>query len=306
MDLVDVNLNLLVPLQALLHERSITAAARQLGLSQPATSHALARCRRLFGDELLHRVGREYELTPRALALLEPLDEILSKIRGTVLEPVVFDPATTRRTFTVAATNPTLAVVGPRLLELLSERAPYARLRLLSNYGGTADELLQSADVDVALVPDVLPTGHPRRRLYTDRWVLVADARRADLPERFTVDVLGSLPCAVFEDGAARILPERNLEANGVPRQARVYYSDFLLAPMLLLDTRMVGILQERLARHLATHLPLRIEPLPIDTTRLGIDEVWNPRAAHDEAAQWLRRTLREATGPLREPGSQA
>ncbi|MPY56172.1 LysR family transcriptional regulator [Streptomyces spongiae] len=302
MDLVDVNLNLLVPLQALLRERSITGAARRLGLSQPATSHALARCRRLFGDELLHRVGRGYELTPRALSLQAPLDDILTKVRGTVLDPAVFDPATTCRTFTVAGANSTLTVVGPRLMELLSHRAPHARLRLLSNYTGSPDELLRSVDVDVVLVPDVLPTAHTRRHLYTDRWVLVADARRTDVPDRFTLDAIGDLPCAVFEDGPARVLPERTLEANGVRRQVRVQYSDFLLAPMLLLDTRMVGILQERLARRLAAHLPLRIEPLPIATTNLCIDEVWNPRADQDAAARWLRRTLREATAPLRRP----
>ncbi|WP_270938829.1 LysR family transcriptional regulator, partial [Falsiroseomonas oryzae] len=57
MRLQDIDLNLLVALDALLAERSVTRAARRLGLGQPATSAALARLRVLFGDPLLLRSG---------------------------------------------------------------------------------------------------------------------------------------------------------------------------------------------------------------------------------------------------------
>ena len=70
MSLRDVDLNLLVTLEALLRERNVTRAGHVLGASQPAMSAALARLRDMFGDQLLMRVGREYRLTPLARDLI--------------------------------------------------------------------------------------------------------------------------------------------------------------------------------------------------------------------------------------------
>ncbi|MGV9548547.1 LysR family transcriptional regulator [Streptomyces ardesiacus] len=127
--LASVNLNLLVPLLALLEERSVTKAAERVGLSQPAMSHALTRMRRLLGDDLVVRHGSGVTLTPHALELVGPLRSALQQTARLVNFPV-FDPATDRRIITVAMTTSTAFVVGPRLTRLVGERAPHATLRL--------------------------------------------------------------------------------------------------------------------------------------------------------------------------------
>ena len=98
MNLASLDLNLLVALDALLREASVSRAAERIGLSQPATSHALRRLRDLMGDPLLVRAGPRMELTPRAEALREPLAAALAQVQGLFAEEA-FDPAVSRRRF---------------------------------------------------------------------------------------------------------------------------------------------------------------------------------------------------------------
>ncbi|MEZ4251049.1 MAG: LysR family transcriptional regulator [Polyangiales bacterium] len=121
--LASLDLNLLVALDALLQEGSVTRAARRLGLSQPATSHALARLRELFGDPLLVRVGRGLAPTPRAEALRAPLERVLADVRRLLRERPAFDPATSRRRFVLLCPD-LLAPLLPELLTVLEHDAP--------------------------------------------------------------------------------------------------------------------------------------------------------------------------------------
>ena len=94
------DMNLLIALDALLREKSVTRAGERIYLSQSAMSGALQRLRDHFGDELLVRVGRELELTPRAEALVEPIRDILLRVQAALEEPS-FEPATAMRTFSI-------------------------------------------------------------------------------------------------------------------------------------------------------------------------------------------------------------
>ena len=96
MNLSSLDLNLLVALDALLREANVSRAAMRIGLSQPATSHALQRLREVFGDPLLVRAGVRMELTPRALALRGPLAQTLEQVRG-LFVPDAFDAARSER-----------------------------------------------------------------------------------------------------------------------------------------------------------------------------------------------------------------
>lgn len=109
-------------LRALLVERNVTRAGESVGLSQPATSAVLARLRRRFGDQLLIRVGRDYELTPLAAGLLSRIEsatEALERVFGDD-----FDPATTNRQFSLALSDYTVAILFEELNRILAEEAP--------------------------------------------------------------------------------------------------------------------------------------------------------------------------------------
>src|SRR5690348_10719963 len=118
--LAGIDLNLLVVLRALLGERHVTRAARRVGLSQSATSHALARLRELYGDPLLVRRGKELVLTPRALRLLPTLERGLSDLKAVVDAEPAFDPRSSRHRFAIGMADYGQAVTLAPLLAALA------------------------------------------------------------------------------------------------------------------------------------------------------------------------------------------
>src|SRR5215468_10963559 len=99
MNLGGLDLNLLVALDALLSERSVTRAAQRIGLSQPAMSNALARLRHLLDDPVLVRTGRGMEATARALELAAPIHQLLQDVRRALSPPPSFDATTSTHCF---------------------------------------------------------------------------------------------------------------------------------------------------------------------------------------------------------------
>ncbi|CAL9395852.1 LysR substrate-binding domain-containing protein [Streptomyces sp. enrichment culture] len=292
--LASVNLNLLVPLLALLEERSVTRAAARVGLSQPAMSHALARMRRLLDDDLVVRQGPGVTLTPKATQLLAPLRSVLQQTAHIVDLPS-FDPATDHRVVTVAMTNSTAFVMGPHLIRLVSERAPGVTLRLRTITVPT-EATFTDQGVDVVLISEAHFAPHPRERLYDDRVVVVAgaDAR----PEESTLDLLTGRPHIVV-DTERRVFPYSVLEDHGVPYRVGLRVSDFLLVPVLVARAGGVALFRYRVAAAMRTLADLRIEEFPFPLPGLGIDMVWNPRSGDQEFVAWFRTLLRDAAAQL-------
>src|SRR4051812_45004924 len=131
MNLRNVDLNLLVVLDALLAERNVSRAGRRLGLSQPAASSSLARLRKMFGDPLLVRQGREFTLTAEAERLVQPVREILNLVERTIEQRPEFDPSTDRRTFSISASDyATLVLLSPFVRAAAAE-APGVTIHVL-------------------------------------------------------------------------------------------------------------------------------------------------------------------------------
>jgi len=250
--LASVDLNLLVALRALLRHRSVTQAAAEVGVSQPAMSNMLRRLRHLLGDELLIRVGKTYELTARASALLEPLERALRTIDNEVVRAPVFTPGESRRTFTVASSNAAAATVLSGLVRKLGVEAPHAALQLLPLVPSSAQLL-----GDTLRIPDLV-----------------------------------RLPHIVFDMDGVSVSAELTLRAVVPDRRVQATVSDFLSIPFLLRGTTMISVLQGRVARLLSAHGLVRVLGCPVQLPALGIDMVWNPRGTTDPAYAWLRRQL--------------
>ena len=171
-----LDLNLLVALDALLQERNISRAAEKVHLSQPAMSNALARLREYFGDELLTPMGRQMVLTPRAESLQQPVREILLRVDSDVVAPAVFDPATSIRSFSMLVSDFTTTVFMPPLLRALYARAPGVQIHLRPQ-ARTPHELLEEGEADFLIIPmqyvsslhpcvPLFPGGHPKCPTY--------------------------------------------------------------------------------------------------------------------------------------------
>ncbi|MGN3954144.1 LysR family transcriptional regulator [Streptomyces sp. WAC8370] len=292
--LASVNLNLLVPLLALLEERSVTKAAERVGLSQPAMSHALTRMRRLLGDDLVVRHGSGVTLTPHALELVGPLRSALQQTARLVSFPV-FDPATDKRIITVAMTTSTAFVVGPRLTRLVGERAPHATLRLRTITVPTETTFTEQG-VDVVLISEGHFSPYPRERLYDDRVVVVA---APDTPaEADALELLTTQPHVVV-DTDRRVFPYSVLEDKGIPYRVGQLSSDFLLVPFLVARAGGVALLRHQVAVTMRRLSDLRIEEFPFPLPGLGIDMVWNPRLTDQHFVTWLRALLQEVAEGL-------
>jgi DNA-binding transcriptional LysR family regulator len=303
--LASVNLNLLVPLLALVEERSVTRAASRVGLTQPAMSHALVRIRRLLDDEVLVRQGARMVLTPRAAELAEPLRQAIQQTARVVDFPG-FDPATDRRVITIAMTTSTAFVIGSGIARLLAVRAPGATLRVRTitalSYGPLLageglDPLFTGEGVDVLLLAEGFASPLPRERLYDDRWVVVATP---DAPAGANaLELLTTLPHVSFDASPQRLVPYTVLDEHRVPYTVRQLVSDSLLVPYLAASSGGVAVNRLRVATVMSGQFGLRIEEFPFPLPGLGIDMVWNPRLSDRGFVAWLRQLLVDAAAAL-------
>ena len=300
-DLAAVDLNLLVPLMALLEERSVTRAAARIGLSQPAMSHTLARLRRLLGDDLLVRHGSAMMLTPHAGELIAPLRHVLDQTARVVRFPG-FDPATDERVITVSLTASTAIVVGGHVARLVAERAPHATLRLLTT--ALPDETAFTDEgADVVLASRPLRSAPRRERLYDDRYVVIA-SRDAAPADATALDLLRSLPHVMWEAARQRVQPYAVLEEHGVEYVVGQVVQENFLIPPLVAQVGGVAVHRHRIATSMSKRFPLRIEKFPFPIPGLGMDMVLNPRLTDDGFVVWLRGVLRDAAAEVVEPGS--
>lgn len=280
------NLDLLVHLQALLSERSVTRAAERLHLSQPALSRSLARLRDLFQDRLLERSGDRMLLTPRAEALEAPLRALLCSAADLV-RPAAFDPASAERTFHGVLPDVLATALLPPLLGRLRERAPGCRLRL-HPWQPTAD----ADGLDFVITSH--PEFYPRLRmepLYEDADVLAfrspppAEASILDLPH-----------VAVTPAGHSADPVDVWLATHGLRRAIAVTVPHYLLAAQLLAAGDFVAVLPSRLVRALDLRYAEIDLPQPPDRMWL----LYPPAHAGDPASVWLRALFAEVarSGP--------
>src|SRR6516162_1193648 len=294
--LANLDMNLLVSLDALLQERSVSRAAERLGLSQPSLSASLARLRRHFRDDLLARVGNRYELTPLAAQLAEQTTSALAAVARVFASEPDFDPATSEREFTVLISDYAIAVLGPPLAALL-QQAPHVRLRLHQLPVSAVDDAAQALrDVDAMVLPHGFLSDLPSQQLFTDRWVCIVAADHPGIGDKLTMTDLEELPMVVAHHEPASYTPAgKQLSMLGVQPRVQLVAETFLALPFLVAAGNGVALIQERLARQLAPAVPIRILPCPFEATPLIEALWWHPMYARDAGHRWLRQLFADA-----------
>jgi DNA-binding transcriptional LysR family regulator len=309
MPLRGFDLNLIPALNALLEERNVTRAAERLSMGQPAMSAALARLRRHFDDPLLVRTGHTYQLSTLADSLVEPLREAMAALDAATNGQRTFDPATDVRSFTIATSDYVALVFLRPLLARLAHEAPAVRLRLVPITLGMDDALGRGA-LDLVLLPMELAGGlHrlPRKALFEDRFVLAADRdnplpagiialddnddQRLDHRPAIDLELVKKLPFVALA-GQMPPLVELRLKEQNIELRIDVSTEAFVIAPMLLRDTPLVTLVQERLARLVADQAHLRLYHSPVDVGKIVEAMFWAARVTNDPAHRWLRTQL--------------
>ncbi|GAA3929235.1 LysR family transcriptional regulator [Actinoplanes auranticolor] len=281
-----IDLNLLAALDALLAERNVTRAGRRLGLSQPAMSEALARLRRHFGDQLLVRVGNNYELTPLGVGLRATSAAAMQLVERTFTAAQGFDPEACEREFVLLASDYAAAVLGPPLMRAVRRASTVARLRL-DHLPASTPSRTRAPD-GLVLPRSMAPPGMAGTTLFHDRWVCLAAADNPAVRGELSVEKLAMLPWVVHQDMRAHHPVLTDLRARGLTPEARFSVGGFHLLPELVRGTDHVCLIQERLAVRVAG-ADLRILEVPFDLPPVVETLWWDPAHTHDPSHRWLR-----------------
>lgn len=291
-----LDLNLLRVLHAVLTEKSATAAAKRLHVTQSAISNALGRLREALGDPLVVRSARGLTPTPRA----QELEPVLAKIMAALVElsgsGAQFDPATTPREFTIACADYCTAVLGPSLVELMTARAPLAKLRFVPLEQLVTTEGLAS-DIDLHLgMPSKVPAGCASSTLFEDRFVCLVDPRRVPATRRLSLKAyLAARHVRVRVLGATRDAVDLALAERGLARNVALTVPHFSVVPLMVERAGYVATLSERLARtQCSRHAVALCEP-PIALGKRPTRMIWHARTETDAGARFLRALVREA-----------
>jgi DNA-binding transcriptional LysR family regulator len=223
-NLARLDLNLLVALDALLQERSVTRAAERMGLSQPAVSAQLSRLRRHFHDELLARAGNQYRLTPLAVQLKERVRVALAGAERVFAAEPDFDPASSTREFSLLMSDYGIAVLGPSIATLLTAEAPGTRLRFPANTPQMVDSATQVlVNVDLLVIPHGFVEDLSHHDLYLDEWVCLVAADNPEVGESPTVEQLRTMPWVVTYHGPTASTPAaRQMRMLGIEPHVQV------------------------------------------------------------------------------------
>jgi DNA-binding transcriptional LysR family regulator len=294
MNLKSLDLNLLVALDALLLEANVSRAAMRIGLSQPATSHALQRLRDLMGDPLLVRVGPRMELTPRAQALRGPLAQALDQVRG-LFVPDDFDAASSDRRFRLMMPDLAVELLVPPLMAKVTELAPNVRLDVVPWRGPAIFTSEFARTIDLVISIGDAFKGFHRQLLYIDRDALAVRRSHPSGTRLSRRDVfLNARHVAVVIRGQSTDLIDDWLRTKGIERRIALVVPGYIEALHIVARTDLVAFVPNRLIGALAKPLMLKAVRPPLDP---GIDEqfmFYPTRAQFDPGSIWLRKLMLE------------
>lgn len=295
MSLRGLDLDLLLTLDALLAERSVTAAGRRLSLSQPAVSARLARLREAFGDRLFLATRRGLSPTPRALEIEAPLRQALDALGG-LLDSSPFDPSSAIRRFRIAASDALHAAVTVPLAAALQATCPGLSFALLTPDLASLDRRLTAGEIDLALAtPSLTPASARNAPLFADTFRCVARPGHPAFADGLTLDAFCAADHLLVspEGGGFRGAVDGALDAMGRRRRVRLSVPSFLLVPDLLRRSDLVATVPARMAGVWSGSLAQAAPPL--DVPPFPVSLCWSPRVDRDPGHAWLRARLVES-----------
>jgi LysR family transcriptional regulator, nod-box dependent transcriptional activator len=289
-----LDLNLLVALDALLDERSVSLAAERIFLSQSATSSALGRLREFFGDDLLVVKGRQMVLTARAEQLVEPVRAVLDQIRTTISVSPTFDPATCDRTLRIMASDYVTEVLLSQAFASIAEVAPLMRFEIQPMTEGPVDSL-ERGFIDLLITVDFgMTADHPSQILFDDDYVVIGCANNPAMKGPMTKELyleLGHVTCR-FSKGRVPAFDDWFMRRQKQQRRIEIVSPSFLSIPGLVAGSKRIATIHRRLAVRIADKLPLIVRELPLAMPSIREGAQWHLSNNNDAAIRWFVEKL--------------
>ena len=303
-----LDLNLLRVFDEVMTERSLTRAAHNLSMTQPAVSNALRRLREVLGDELVRRAGYGVEPTPVALALWPTVRDALHMLRES-LAPGAFDPTSARNAFVLAMADATAAKLIPGLMDLLESEAPGVNLRVLPLTTRDPRGLLESGTVDLAIghFPGVLaelgamhlqendPQFH-HQRLYDGEYVVVMRRGHPLAGRPLSLDsYCDARHLLVSFSGRPFGFVDEALAAVSRQRHVVITVNQFFTAGRVVATTDLLTVLPRHFVGATGMEDELALCDLPLQVPAVHVDSLWHRQATQNSAHRWLRDAVARA-----------
>lgn len=296
-----VDLNLLVALETLVEERNVTRAAARLGLTQSAMSHKLRRLREEFGDPLLVQGQKGMVATPAAERLLAPIRKGLREIRAALRTAEPFDPATSRRTFTVVTTDYAEFAILPKVLAYTTEHAPGVSATMREIWPGMFDAL-EDGSADLIVGPQLPPTtGLVQRRIAEDGFMCAVRRGHPRVGKTLDLDTYLSLKHVLVSPNARSPvgLVDDVLAQRGLSREIAIRVPHFLGGPFIVGQSDLCMTGPRALLLHTRDILGLQLFEPPLELPPTRVFMVWHERASDDAGNLWLRELTARCTGEV-------
>lgn len=299
-----LDLNLLVYLDALIVEKSVTRAAERVFLGQSAMSSALGRLREHFQDQLLVQVGRSMVLTPLAEGLAKPVRNILLQAHAVSAARPGFEPASSEQQLNMVLSDYVASVFLPALVHRIAAEAPKMRFDFRT-LGLRYQDEFEAGEVDMLLVPRILlASGHPSEDLFEDSFSCVVWSGNKRIGSTLSEPAYLAAGHVGIEWGAGRMrsIDEDALRLADRLRRIEIIVPFFSLAAPLVVGTQRIATVQTRLAHLMARSWPIRVLPCPIELPHIVESIQWHKYADLDPAVAWFRGVLRSVAGEMPAP----
>ncbi|MBH8552880.1 LysR family transcriptional regulator [Nostocaceae cyanobacterium CENA357] len=297
---IAIDLNLLVVFDAVMAELNVTRAADKLSMTQPAVSKALNRLRRAFNDDLFIKIPSGVKPTPKAIEIWTPVRNGLADIRQ-VTQPIVFEPATSSTTFTIALNDYIASLFAVPLVQRLSKEAPHINLRFIPSTNIDAPDLLEQSEIDLAI--GALSASKPRlqtQTLFTDHYVCGMRKGHPLAKRKLTLDqFVRADHLLITLTGEPTGFVDRILREQGLQRRIALTVNQFALAPAILADSNLIAAINYRSVKHSPFAKSLHLAELPLDHDPIHVRMMWHDRKQRDAAHGWLRLLISEVCSHL-------
>jgi DNA-binding transcriptional LysR family regulator len=296
MDIRDLDLNLLVVFDALLRTRSVTRAAAELRMSQPATSFALNKLRTMLGDPLFVRTARGIHPTPHAEHLAAPLATILERIRADLLQQPTFAPELADRAITFNMPDIAELVFLPSILQRLAHDAPNITIRTVNLPVSDIEPALRAGTIDLALgfFPQLQSAALYQQRLFTHSFVCVVRRDHPTIGDKLTRKQFLESDHAVVTTGYADDSLDAELRANGMVRRVVLRVEHFLALPTILSESNLLFTVPYAIGAGLLKLGDIKLVQPPFKAKPRAVKQHWHSRFHHDPANRWLRGIVAE------------
>ncbi len=289
-----LDLNLIIYLDALLAERSVSRAAERVHLSQSAMSDALTRMRDYFQDKLFVQVGRSMVPTPLAASMLQPIRDILLQVDSVASANVQFDPRSSRRNIRILASDYVTDVLLSRVLLRMSREAPGISAEIRPFTGSFVQDFEQG-NLDLLITPrGYASERHPSATLYTEDFVCVVWKDNKKIGKHLTFEQYKSLGHIRVTLGDWRIstYDEWFLKHRGDIRRIELVVPSFRMGLQFVTGTERVLTCHRRHARMCEKQYDLKLIQAPFEIPPIELQMQWHKYRDHDPALTWFRQLL--------------